>query len=323
MAAPPRFAQKLAQKLFADGEERAAFLRALDPPIKGTPFAPCILWLGDRPDPVPFDRLPPLPWQPPFIDRLADGTARPGAHPLHGAGEFYCLDFSSVFAASILGAIAGPVATVVDVCAAPGGKSIFAWRLLHPELLIANEAIGKRVPPLLSNLRRCRVGPAAVTRLDPQHLAPRLTGVADVVLVDAPCSGQSLLAKGDTNPGCFHPVNVNKNANRQKRILAHAAVIAAPGGYLAYTTCTYAPEENEGVCQWLRDRIGGFDPVPVPTLAAFQSPLTDQPCYRMGPQSGLGAGAFAMLLRRTDRGDRAPLPADFGAIATLTAPDVP
>ncbi|MCG9885106.1 MAG: RsmB/NOP family class I SAM-dependent RNA methyltransferase [Cyanobacteria bacterium] len=320
MAAPPRFAEKLAHKLFADGEERAAFLAALDPQGKRSPFASCVLWRGDRPDPLPFERLPPLPWQPPFVDRLADPLARPGAHPLHGAGEFYCLDFSSVFAASILGAIAGPVETVVDVCAAPGGKSVFAWRSLRPDVLIANEAIGKRVPALLSNLRRCRIGPAAVTRCDPQTLAPRLAKVADVVLVDAPCSGQSLLAKGETNPGCFHPVNVNKNANRQKRILAHAAAIAAPGGYLAYTTCTYAIEENEGVCQWLCDRIGGFEPVPVPSLAMFQSPLTDWPCYRMGPQSGLGAGAFAMLLRRTDRGDRAPLPPEFGAIATIAAP---
>ena len=321
MSGPSRFAQKqahkLAHRLFDDTGEATAFVQAL---VEPSPYAPCVLWCRDRPADPGFDCLDPLPWQPPFVDRLADPDIRPGKHPLHGDGAFYCLDFSSVFAASVLRAIAAPVEVVVDVCAAPGGKSVYAWRSLAPSLLIANDPIGKRIPALLSNLRRCQITPAAITRHDPNRLAQQLPAIADVVLVDAPCSGQSLLAKGSDNPGCFHPNTVRHNANRQKRILANAAAIVAPGGYLAYSTCTYAIEENEGVCTWLRDRVGEFEPVPVPALAPFQSPVADAPCYRMGPQSGLGAGAFTALWRRCPGGDRTAVPAEFGAIATLDPP---
>ncbi len=121
----------------------------------------------------------------------------------------------------------------------------------------------------------------------------------DVVVVDAPCTGQSLLAKGETAPGCFHPVQINKNANRQRRILANAAQAVAPEGYLAYMTCAYSPEENEDTIAWLLARFPQFQPVIVPALHLFQSHLTDLPCYRMMPQDGLGAGAFTCLLRHS------------------------
>ncbi|MEG5173865.1 hypothetical protein [Microcoleus sp. B3-D7] len=74
---------------------------------------------------------------------------------------------------------------------------------------------------------------------------------ANLVIVDAPCTGQSLLAKGDKAPGCFHHVTINSNANRQKRIFANSAKIVAPQGYLVYMTCTYSTAENEQVSEWL------------------------------------------------------------------------
>ena len=126
---------------------------------------------------------------------------------------------------------------------------------------------------------------------------------SDLVIVDAPCSGQSLLAKGEKAPGCFHPTNINKNANRQKRIIANSAQIVAPQGYLAYMTCTYSPEENEQVCEWLLERFPQFKLVEVKHLKNYQSHLTTMPCYRMFPQSGLGAGAFAALFRNTEAGE--------------------
>jgi 16S rRNA C967 or C1407 C5-methylase (RsmB/RsmF family) len=76
-----------------------------------------------------------------------------------------------------------------------------------------------------------------------------------VVIVDAPCTGQSLLAKGDKALGCFHPVNINKSASRQKRIIANAAQTVAGEGYLAYMTCTFSPEENEQVGEWLMKKF--------------------------------------------------------------------
>ncbi|MEM9006832.1 MAG: RsmB/NOP family class I SAM-dependent RNA methyltransferase [Cyanobacteria bacterium P01_F01_bin.86] len=217
---------------------------------------------------------------------------------MHEKGYFYCLDFSSVFAVSAIQTISQTVDVVIDLCAAPGGKSLFAWVALRPKHLLCNEVIRKRVKILISNLKRCGAMEAIVLNLDPTILAEQTPHCAQLVLVDAPCSGQSLLAKGQAVAGCFHKVTVNRNANRQKRILANAAQLVQPEGYLLYSTCTYAPEENEQVGTWLLKKFPEFAPVAVPTLQAYQSPLTELPCYRLWPQSGLGAGAFSMLLRR-------------------------
>jgi 16S rRNA C967 or C1407 C5-methylase (RsmB/RsmF family) len=190
-----------------------------------------------------------------------------------------------------------PVQQVLDLCAAPGGKSIFAWRALQPNLLLCNEVIGKRMAPLMANLKRCQITPHQVFSRDSQVWAAQSPASMDVVLVDAPCTGQSLVAKGDKAPGCFHPVQINKNANRQRRILANAAQTVAVGGYLAYMTCAYSPEENEETIAWLLARFPQFQPIPVPMLRSFQSHLVSIPCYRMMPQDGLGAGAFTCLLK--------------------------
>jgi len=315
---PSNLLLKLSRRLFEDSADQDAFVQALSEP---QPFHPCILWGRDRPDPAPFEPVAPLPWQPDWIDRLPHGS-QPGRHPLHQAGYFYCLDFSSVFEASVLLGIPGPVERVLDLCAAPGGKSLFAARALDPQLLLSNEVIGKRTGMLVSNLKRCWVSDPGdrrrvVLSLDTQVLAARLPQTMDVAIVDAPCSGQSLLAKGETAPGCFHPVNINKNANRQKRILANAAQTVAPGGYLAYMTCAFSPEENERVAEWLRDRFPQFQAQSVDHLAAYQSRLSDLPCYRMFPQGGLGAGGFAVLFRNTENGDRAAIPAEFLAHPAL------
>jgi 16S rRNA C967 or C1407 C5-methylase (RsmB/RsmF family) len=224
---------------------------------------------------------------------------------MHEEGYYYCLDFSSVFAAMTLSAIAGPVETVLDICSAPGGKGIFAWRMLRPERLICNEVIKKRTGVLIANLRRCGVGPVEVISADTSVLATAWPAMADVVMVDAPCSGQSLVARGKESPGCFHPATINMNANRQRRIIANSAATVAPGGYLAYMTCTYSEKENEGVLRWLLKQLPHFKPREVPALVGRESRLADFPCYRLFPQSGEGAGAFATLLRN-EKSDAAP-----------------
>jgi 16S rRNA C967 or C1407 C5-methylase (RsmB/RsmF family) len=298
----PRLLQKFSQKLFDptnDPTNQARFIAALTEP---QPFHPCILWLEEQDS--PFTLAAPVGWQPDFVERLELGE-KPGQHPLHQQGKFYCLDFSSVFAASVLLMIKSRVRVALDVCASPGGKSIFAWRALQPQQLLCDEVIGKRLGALLSNLKRCHV-PATAFSLDSSILAVELAQTADLVLVDAPCTGQSLLAKGEKNPGCFHPVTINKNANRQKRILANSAQTVAAGGYLVYMTCAYSLEENEQVVTWLLQKFPQFQPVEVPYLQSYQSQLTNLPCYRMFPQDGLGAGAFTVLLRNGQGGSVTP-----------------
>jgi 16S rRNA C967 or C1407 C5-methylase (RsmB/RsmF family) len=291
---------KVSRRLFKNLDDQEKFVEAL---IHPQPFHPCILWCQEKPENYPFSVETPTTWQPEFIDRLSFGE-KPGQHSLHAQGYFYCLDFSSVFAASILLTIPSPVKLVFDMCAAPGGKSVFAWKGLQPELLISNEVIGKRLGMLISNLKRCHINPSAVVNKDSSILAERAPLSSDLVIVDAPCTGQSLLAKGEKAPGCFHPTAINKSANRQKRIIANSAQIVAPQGYLAYMTCTYSPEENEEVCEWFLERFPQFQAVEISHLQSYQSHLTSVPCYRMFPQDKLGAGAFTVLFQNTQEGER-------------------
>ena len=317
MEKPSNLLLKLSRRLFDNPAEQERFIEVL---IHPKPFHPCILWCKEKPSVLPFSvepsrvrqlptegnppsalHSPPTPWQPPFVDRLSL-QAKPGQHPLHESGDFYCLDFSSVFAASTLLTIQLPVPLVFDMCAAPGGKSVFAWRALQPKLLMCNEVIGKRIGMLISNLKRCHISPSVVMSRDSNILAQLIPNTSQLVIVDAPCTGQSLLAKGGKAPGCFHPTAVNKSANRQKRIIANSAQLVAPEGYLAYMTCTYSPEENEQVCEWFLERFPQFQPVVIPHLAAYQSHLATIPCYRMWPAEGLGAGAFTVLFKNTKEG---------------------
>ena len=297
MEKPSNLLLKLSRRLFADLVEREKFIQAL---IEPQAFNPCILWCKDKPETLPFATETPTPWQPAFVDRLSL-DAKPGKHFLHNEGYYYCLDFSSVFAASPLLTLPQSLNLVVDICAAPGGKSVFARIALEPKQLVANEVIGKRLGMLTSNLKRCQIQPVSVMSRDPSVLAETFSHTSQLAIVDAPCTGQSLLAKGEKAPGCFHESLINKNANRQKRIIANSAQIVAPQGYLAYMTCTYSPDENEQVCEWFLKRFPQFKAVNVLHLADYQSHLTTIPCYRMFPQYKLGAGAFTALFQNTEQ----------------------
>jgi 16S rRNA C967 or C1407 C5-methylase (RsmB/RsmF family) len=216
------------------------------------------------------------------------------------------LDLSSVFSVVPLLEWGNGGEAVLDVCAAPGGKSILVWRGLAPRVLFANEVIHKRVRPLIANLSRCQVSEAAALSVESDRLAELFSAALELVVVDAPCSGQSLLVKGMSVPGCFHPQTINMNANRQKRILANAGKCVAKDGLLAYMTCTYSREENEGVCEWFLKRFPEFSLLPSNNLAQYQSTLTSLPCYRLWPWQGEGAGSFTALFRRLD-GETKPL----------------
>ncbi|MFN6464099.1 MAG: RsmB/NOP family class I SAM-dependent RNA methyltransferase [Nostoc sp. DedVER02] len=311
MEKPSNLLLKVSRRLFANLDEQEKFIEAL---INPQPFSPSILWCQQKPEISPLAIETPTYWQPQFIDRLSLGE-KPGQHPLHQQGYFYCLDFSSVFAATTLLAIPESVPLVFDMCAAPGGKSIFAWKALQPDLLISNEVIGKRLGMLISNLKRCQISPSVVVNRDSSIFAEMFPCSSNLVIVDAPCTGQSLLAKGEKAPGCFHPSAINKSANRQKRIIANSAKLVSPKGYLAYMTCTYSPEENEQVCEWLLARFPQFQAMEISNLAKYQSHLTTIPCYRMFPQDRLGAGAFTVLFQNTNEDEHKEV--DLNAISSL------
>lgn len=301
--------KKAAAKLFPESEEEAtAFLRALLAPV---PRGNALVWT------VPprarefetVDRAELPVWLPESVE-LALAGVKTGKSPAYLAGEVYPLDFSSVITGSaMLAAREGlpDSPRVLDLCAAPGGKSILASVLLTPGLLLANEVEGKRLGILRHNLARCRLARTFTQRLASEEFARLAPAAFDLVLVDAPCSGQSLLAKGMDNPGCFHPATVKGNARRQRRILEAAGATVAPGGFLLYTTCTFSLRENEEAVEKFLAASPVFEAVAVSHLDAFRSPFSNHPAYRVYPHRSPGAGGFAMLLRR--RGERPPLEA--------------
>lgn len=285
---------KASEYLFPDPTEREAFINAL---LTGVGREQSLIILRDHSALRVFPRLGPTSWQPDFVMRL-DADFRPGKHPLYEKGHFYSLDFSSVFSSSVMTAIQQPVRRVLDLCSAPGGKAIFAWRLFQPEVLACNETIRKRCGMLIDNLTRCDITGARVWSADPSVYARRWPESFDLVLVDAPCSGQSLMAKGEPAPGAFTPAMIDMNVGRQRRIAAHAVACLRPGGHMFYSTCTFSAKENEKIIAWIMETFPAMKPVVVDKLAAFQSSKAEFPCYRLFPHQGLGAGAFACLLRK-------------------------
>lgn len=179
-----------------------------------------------------------------------------------------------------------------------GRKSILAQTRVSPQEHVSNEVHPKRLGILRHNLLRCGFTNLYTQRLRPDQWAELAPGCFDLILADAPCSGQSLLAKGIPNPGCFNSSVTGGNAKRQRGILLAALRCLAPGGFLLYTTCTYAPEENERNVLYLLKRHPDLHTVTVPELEHFRSSLTQEACYRLMPFHGAGAGGFTCLLRK-------------------------
>jgi len=279
---------KMASRLFDNATEQEAFLQAL---IKPAERLQGVILMRDTE--LPGEEKS-APWLAPFA-RILVTSERLGQRPEHDEGAYYLLDPSSLFGASCLLAIPpDDVHDALDLCAAPGGKSVYGWRHLQPDVLTCNEVIGKRHGPLVSNLRRCQITPSEVTQKDAERIAEEYPEHFDAVWVDAPCSGQSLLAQGKDAFGAFHPSQINMNANRQKRIMANAVQAVKPGGWLAYMTCTFSPEENEEVIEWLLKKNTELEVIPVPHLQKHAARVG----YRLYPHQGWGAGAYCCLLRR-------------------------
>ncbi len=173
------------------------------------------------------------------------GPRRPGKHPYHEAGLYYLQEPSAMAAVVLLGPEPGDL--VLDLCAAPGGKSTqIAGRLKGAGLLVSNEIHPARAKILSQNMERLGVSGAVVVSEAPETLAARFPAFFDKILVDAPCSGEGMFRK---DPGArqeWSPEAAALCAARQKTILEAGLQMLKPGGRLVYSTCTFAPEEDEG-----------------------------------------------------------------------------
>ena len=170
---------------------------------------------------------------------------KPGRHPYHHAGVFYSQEPSASSAAPLLGV--RPGMRVLDMCAAPGGKSSqLAAALQGRGVLVSNEYVAARADILKSNLERMGVSNAVVLNESPARIADALPEFFDRVLVDAPCSGEGMFRKEPVARTQHCEALVKQCAALGAEILDCAAAVLAPGGQLVYSTCTFAPEEDEG-----------------------------------------------------------------------------
>ncbi|GGG15274.1 RsmB/NOP family class I SAM-dependent RNA methyltransferase [Paenibacillus abyssi] len=188
------------------------------------------------------DRLRPIPWaQGGFYYEEGD---RPGKHPHYHAGLYYIQEPSAMAPAELLDVKPGH--KVLDLCAAPGGKSTqLAAKLQGRGVLVANDNARERTKALAKNIELAGVRNAVVLNEEPEALAPVFAGYFDRILVDAPCSGEGMFRKEESMITQWERHSVERCAVMQHDILRHAAAMLAPGGRLVYSTCTFSPEENE------------------------------------------------------------------------------
>ena len=178
-----------------------------------------------------------------YIEESARGAGR---HPYGLAGLYYMQEPSAMLPISKSGI--KPGMKVLDMCASPGGKAGgAAQRLCGEGILLANEMIPSRVNTLVRNLERLGVTNSAVTCCAPETISNTFKRYFDVVLVDAPCSGEGMFRKDETAIVQWSVSHVNSCAKRQAHILDHSAETLKYGGRLVYSTCTFSLEENEGV----------------------------------------------------------------------------
>lgn len=261
--------------------EGAEFLRSYDAPrafglrlnaLKITSESPAEQILSGL-----FD-LRPVPWCP--TGYYYEDAARPGKHPYHAAGLYYIQEPSAMSAAELL--MPQPGETVLDLAAAPGGKTTQIAASMQGEgVLISNEPHPQRAKILAENVERMGIRNTVVTQALPHELAAKFPRTFDRIMLDAPCSGEGMFRKDPEAMAEWSPKSVELCAARQWDILQDAVTMLKPGGKIAYSTCTFNRQENEDMMQRL---LGAY-----PRLKLIAE-------KRIWPHLQEGEGHYAALL---------------------------
>lgn len=276
------------------GVELPAFLDCLEAdPVRGLRTRRGLPPPADAEDPVPWAENA---WYLPLASQA-------GAHPAHEAGAYYLQEPSAMAAAAALRPRPGD--RVLDLCAAPGGKSTqLAAYMGGRGMLVCNEPVPARAKILSRNIERMGVPNAVAVSALPEELSPLWPCFFDKILVDAPCSGEGMFRRHPETRAEWTPASPAGCAQRQSRILDHAARMLRPGGRLAYSTCTFNETENEGV-------IGAFLKAhPEFALVPFSLPGLPESggTLRLWPHRVRGEGHFVALLEKRDGDAPRPFP---------------
>lgn len=268
--------------------------------------------LGARLEPSPFSPL--SYYLPPDAENV-------GYLPLHHGGAFYVQEPSAASAVTILDPKPGE--RILDLCAAPGGKSTQIAALTGGSGLVwSNEVVQSRAQALLSNFERMGVRNGVLSSASPKTLCRALAGFFDRVLVDAPCSGEGMFRRDGRAAAQWSEEHVQACACRQLKILESACEAVRQEGVLVYSTCTFSIEENEAVVEAFLCRHPGF--VLEDSGVSFGRPAFSMPSFRhdlslarrIFPMDG-GEGHFVARLRRTESNQCRPAPADIQKSAAV------
>lgn len=236
-----------------------------------------------------------------FLEERPSFTLDPAIH----VGAYYVQEASSMFIAHILHSQAIPRGIYLDLAAAPGGKStLLSSYLVDEGMLLANEVIQPRAQILKENIIKWGLGNAIVTNNDPEHFEP-LEGFFDLVLVDAPCSGEGMFRKDPQAREEWSVDNVQLCSARQKRIMDQAGALVKADGYLIYSTCTFNEQENEEMIRFLTEEFS-YEPVRIPLEKDWNIRETELEAdgktyygYRFFPHLVKGEGFFITVLKRS------------------------
>ena len=251
----------------------------------------------------------------------------PARHPFYYAGMYYLQEPSAMTPASRL--VSQPGDKVLDLCAAPGGKATELGARLHGQgVLVANDISASRAKALLKNIEVFGIRNSFVVNEVPAKLAENFQEFFDKILVDAPCSGEGMFRKDPAVAKVWDSNKPFECAKQQKEIITRAAQMLAPGGNMLYSTCTFSPEENEQVIQFLLDSrddmeireiqpYEGFAPGrPEVAYEGWDGECTDpvrrkmgtpdlKKCVRIWPHKMAGEGHFLALLHKKAPGEAA------------------
>ena len=223
--------------------------------------------------------------------------------PFLHAGAYYVQEASSMFLwQAIMQTVPDTMGKkVLDLCAAPGGKSTLLSSYFKDGLVVANEVIKNRANILVENVSKWGDGHLLVTNNDPSHFQS-IPGFFDVLMVDAPCSGSGLFRKDPSAVDEWSVANVTLCSQRQQRILADAVPCLAENGVLIYSTCSYSPEEDEAICDWLLNEME-MESIPIELekswgIVETASPLRNALGYRFYPDQVKGEGFFLACFRK-------------------------
>ncbi|MFU0800458.1 MAG: RsmF rRNA methyltransferase first C-terminal domain-containing protein [Xylanivirga thermophila] len=248
-----------------------------------------------------------VPWTPDGFYYLPE--SQPGKHPYHAAGLYYIQEPSAMAPVQLLSVKPGD--KVLDLCAAPGGKSAQIGAALKGEgVLISNEIHPSRVLALGQNLERMGIKNVVITNESPKKLADKFNGFFDKILVDAPCSGEGMFRKDRDARDEWSISNVEKCALRQEEILDYASSMLKPGGRMVYSTCTFSFGENEGNIKKFLNNHRDFymENLTYPYDVSIDKGYMEG-TYRIWPHRQKGEGHFMAILGK--KGEFVP---DYGYI---------